>query len=312
MSAQILSLCSGYGGLDIAVEQFYGAQTTYYCEIEPACLEVLAGRFPTALNVGSLEELKTGTIEADIITAGYPCQPFSLAGKRGGVFDDRHVWPIIRQVISNVRPARVVLENVSGHLTSGGTAVIGDLARMGYGVKWGTVRASEAGAPHQRKRLFIVANAYGMGAGRDGHRELFVKEDERETEGEERQRVRATSGYGNKAITDTDGAAGTQRNKRTKTGQPTPHRGNAKRCGLQDGWPWGQYEQAIKRWEKVTRRAAPIPVDEGKLSALFVEWMMGLSEGWVTDIVDHRGRALKMLGNGVVPQQAALALEHLG
>ena len=312
MSAQILSLCSGYGGLDIAVEDFYGAQTAHYCEIEPACLEVLAGRFPTALNVGSLEELKTGTIEADIITAGYPCQPFSLAGKREGVFDDRHLWPTIRQVISNVRPTRVVLENVSGHLTSGGTAVIGDLARMGYGVKWGTVRASEAGAPHQRKRLFIVANSDGMGAGRDEHRKLFVKEDERETEREERQRVRVTSGHGNKAITDTDGSAGTQRNKRTKTGQPTPHRGNAKRCGLQDGWPWGQYEQAIKRWEKVTRRAAPIPVDEGKLSALFVEWMMGLTEGWVTDIVDHRGRALKMLGNGVVPQQAALALEHLG
>ena len=274
MSAQILSLCSGYGGLDIAVEDFYGAQTAYYCEIEPACLEVLAGRFPTALNVGSLEELKTGTIEADIITAGYPCQPFSLAGKREGVFDDRHLWPTIGQVISNVRPARVVLENVSGHLTSGGTAVIGDLARMGYGVKWGTVRASEAGAPHQRKRLFIVANAYGMGAGRDGHRELFVKEDERETEGEERQRVWATSGYGNQVS-------------------------------------WGHYDRAIRRWEKVTRRAAPVPVDEGKLSALFVEWMMGLSEGWVTDIVDHRGRALKMLGNGVVPQQAALALEYL-
>jgi DNA (cytosine-5)-methyltransferase 1 len=174
-------LCSGYGGLDIAVEDFYGAQTAYYCEIEPACLEVLAGRFPTALNVGSLEELKTGTIEADIITAGYPCQPFSLAGKREGVFDDRHVWPTIRQVISNVRPTRVVLENVSGHLTSGGTAVIRDLARMGYSVKWGTVRASEAGAPHQRKRLFIVANSDGMGAGRDEHRKLFVKEDERGT-----------------------------------------------------------------------------------------------------------------------------------
>jgi DNA (cytosine-5)-methyltransferase 1 len=275
LSAQILSLCSGYGGLDIAVEDFYGAQTAYYCEIEPACLEVLAGRFPTALNVGSLEELKTGTIEADIITAGYPCQPFSLAGKREGVFDDRHLWPTIRQVISNVRPTRVILENVSGHLTSGGTAVIGDLARMGYGVKWGTVRASEAGAPHQRKRLFIVANSDGMGAGRDEHRKLFVKEDERETEREERQRVRFTSGHGNKVS-------------------------------------WGHYDRAITRWEKVTRRTAPIPVEEGKLSALFVEWMMGLTEGWVTDIVDHRGRALKMLGNGVVPQQAALALEHLG
>ena len=275
MSAQILSLCSGYGGLDIAVEDFYGAQTAYYCEIEPACLEVLAGRFPTALNVGSLEELKTGTIKADIITAGYPCQPFSLAGKREGVFDDRHLWPTIRQVISNVRPTRVILENVSGHLTSGGTAVIRDLARMGYSVKWGTVRASEAGAPHQRKRLFIVANSDGMGAGRDEHRKLFVKEDERETEREERQRVRFTSGHGNKVS-------------------------------------WGHYDRAIRRWEKVTRRAAPIPVEEGKLSALFVEWMMGLTEGWVTDIVDHRGRALKMLGNGVVPQQAALALEHLG
>lgn len=275
MSAQILSLCSGYGGLDIAVEEFYGAQTAYYCEIEPACLEVLAGRFPPALNVGSLEELKTGTIKADIITAGYPCQPFSLAGKREGVFDDRHLWPTIKQVISNVRPTRVILENVSGHLTSGGTAVIRDLARMGYSVKWGTVRASEAGAPHQRKRLFIVANSYGMDPRRDGHRKLFVKEDERETEREERQRVRFTSGHGNKVS-------------------------------------WGHYDRAIRQWEKVTRRAAPIPVDEGKLSALFVEWMMGLPDGWVTDIVDHRGRALKMLGNGVVPQQAALALEHLG
>ena len=309
MSAQILSLCSGYGGLDIAVEHFYGAQTAYYCEIEPACLEVLAGRFPTALQSESLEDLATGTIRADIITAGYPCQPFSLAGKRKGENDERHLWPVIRATISNVRPARVVLENVSGHLTSGGTAVIRDLATMGYSVKWGTVRASEAGAPHQRKRLFIVANAYGMDPRRDEHRKLFVKEDERETERKERQRVRFTPGHGNKAITNTESA---KRGNTQHEPVGTAIRSASKFRECSSTSSWGQYEQAIGRWETVTRRAAPIPVDEGKLSALFVEWMMGLPDGWVTDIVDHRGKALKMLGNGVVPQQAALALEHLG
>lgn len=98
----------------------------------------------------------------DILTGGYPCQPFSAAGKRLGGEDPRHLWPHISRGISILQPRVCFFENVEGHITCGLHHVLCDLGRLGYRTTWGIFSASECGAPHQRKRVFILAVASGF------------------------------------------------------------------------------------------------------------------------------------------------------
>ena len=98
-----------------------------------------------------------GYQQLDFFAASYPCQPFSHAGKRLGVDDHRHLWPYCRGFIRTVRPGCVWLENVEGHVTLGLSTVLADLEEDGYCAAWGIFSASEVGAPHQRKRVFILA-----------------------------------------------------------------------------------------------------------------------------------------------------------
>jgi site-specific DNA-cytosine methylase len=98
----------------------------------------------------------------DILTGGYPCQPFSAAGQRKGKQDPRHLWPWIADGIRLLRPRICFFENVEGHISLGLSDVIEDLAGMGYRTTWGIFSASEVGAPHQRKRVFILAVSSGF------------------------------------------------------------------------------------------------------------------------------------------------------
>ena len=96
--------------------------------------------------------------KVDILTGGYPCQPFSAAGKRAGKDDPRHLWPWIADGIRLLQPRCCFFENVEGHITLGLSTVISDLEELGYRTTWGIFSASEVGAPHQRKRVFILAH----------------------------------------------------------------------------------------------------------------------------------------------------------
>ena len=152
------SLCTGYGGLDLAVEHVLGATTVWTSDIDPGASLIMAERFPDAPNLGNLKEIDWATVPpVEIVTAGYPCQPFSHAGKRKGLDDERHIWPYIREGIRHLRPRLVVLENVSGHRTMGLDRVLGDLAEDGLDAFWTSIRASDVGAAHRRERLFIIA-----------------------------------------------------------------------------------------------------------------------------------------------------------
>lgn len=151
------SLCSGAGGLDLAVEQVFGTETAWHCEIDDAASKVLAHRWTGVPNHRDLTATDWGAVEPiDILTGGYPCQPFSHAGKRKGTDDERHIWPDVREAIRRLRPRYTFLENVAGHRSLGFDRVLGDLAEDGLHVRWTSVRASDVGAPHQRERLFIL------------------------------------------------------------------------------------------------------------------------------------------------------------
>jgi site-specific DNA-cytosine methylase len=99
----------------------------------------------------------------DILTGGYPCQPFSAAGKRAGKDDPRHLWPWIADGIAAMRPKLCFFENVEGHISLGLSSVISDLEEMGYKVSWGIFSAAECGAVHQRKRVWVMAHRKGEG-----------------------------------------------------------------------------------------------------------------------------------------------------
>lgn len=168
---RILSLCSGIGGLDLGIGlAIPGARTVCFVEREYPVCEVLEAR----MEEGALEyapihsDLRSFDGEewrgrVDIVAAGYPCQPFSVAGKRQGEEDERHLWPEVRRIIGEVGPSLVVLENVAGHLRLGFDRVLGELADLGFDAEWSLVRASDVGAPHRRERLFVVAYPHGEG-----------------------------------------------------------------------------------------------------------------------------------------------------
>ena len=330
------SFCTGYGGLDIATQNVYGGDLAWACDIDPGAAQIIAHRMPHAPNLGDLTATDWQAViekhgPVDIVTGGYPCQPFSVAGQRKGTADERHIWPHIANALRVLRPRIAIFENVAGHLRLGFDTVLADLARLGFDAQWCLVRASEIGAPHQRNRLFILATASDTPS---------VGRREGRTEPARLERRPGTARSRGAAAADTDSHAlrqqpvtqprrsGTtvaeltrprptahppslgQRNPR-----PTSKRGMAS-PSVADSAPdrdWGRFGSAVHRWEAVTGRHAPGAVDDrGRLSPAFVEWLMGLEAGWVTDVPGlTRNQQLKALGNGVVPQQAEAAIRLL-
>ncbi|MGW8762339.1 DNA cytosine methyltransferase [Streptomyces sp. NPDC055815] len=156
------SFCTGYGGLDQAVEAVFGTTTAWTSDVDDGASRIIAHRMSGVPNLGDLTTTDWQAVldqhgPVDIVCGGYPCQPFSVAGKRKGTSDERHIWPHIANALRVLRPRYAVFENVAGHLRLGFDTVLADLARLGFDAEWCLVRASEVGAPHQRKRLFLLA-----------------------------------------------------------------------------------------------------------------------------------------------------------
>ena len=161
-----VSLCAGYGGIDLGLKRAIPSlRTVAFSEIEAfACANLVSKMESGQLDPAPIwTDLKTFPYSefrdrVDILSGGYPCQPFSAAGKRLGKDDPRHLWPFIADGIASMRPRVCFFENVEGHITLGLSDVIEDLAGLGYRTTWGIFSAAEVGAPHQRKRIFILAH----------------------------------------------------------------------------------------------------------------------------------------------------------
>ena len=180
---KIGSLFSGYGGLDLAVSKIFDAEVVWHCEWEEAPSKVLDAHWPSVPNFKDVSKVDfTAAEPIDILTGGFPCQDLSVAGKRKGLTDGTrsNLWFEFHRAIVELKPKYVVIENVRGLLSgkansdlepgSSGLdykegkpflramgAVAGSLAEVGYDCRWTTIRASDAGAPHRRERVFILA-----------------------------------------------------------------------------------------------------------------------------------------------------------
>src|SRR5690606_20373616 len=162
----MLDLFSGIGGMSLAAE-WAGIETVAFCEIEPYCQQVLKKHWPHIPIYDDVRQLtrerleKDGAIDdertIDIVAGGYPCQPFSVAGKRRGAEDDRHLWPEMFRLVRELRPTWVLGENVAGHVSLGLDDVLSDLESEGYKTKASINPAAAVGAQHRRDRDFIVA-----------------------------------------------------------------------------------------------------------------------------------------------------------
>jgi DNA (cytosine-5)-methyltransferase 1 len=178
------SLFSGVAGLDLAVEQVFGARPAWFCDNDPAATRVLAHRFPDVANLGDITTVDWADVApVDLVTGGSPCQDVSAAGKRAGMYPGTRsgLWAHMTDAIQQLRPRYVVFENVRGlgsacaenemgpcpgcldkrgphrpFLRALGR-VLGDLADLRYDAVWCGLPASGVGAPHERFRFFVLA-----------------------------------------------------------------------------------------------------------------------------------------------------------
>jgi len=183
MTLKIGSLFSGYGGLDLAVKNVLDAEVVWHCEWDKAPSAILAKHFPEVPNFQDVSKVDFTQVEpVDILTGGFPCQDLSLAGKRAGLKEGTRsgLWHQFARAIEELQPKLVVIENVRGLLSAKADngmeydiktldgwgrepvftaiqAVLGSLADLGYDAKWCGLRAADAGAPHNRFRVFIIA-----------------------------------------------------------------------------------------------------------------------------------------------------------
>jgi site-specific DNA-cytosine methylase len=163
-----VSLCAGYGGIDLGLRgAIQGLRTIAVSEIEAFAAANLVAKMEAGLmdSAPLWTDLRSFPWESfrdrvDILSGGYPCQPFSTVGKRLGRDDPRHLWPWIADGIVLMRPELCFFENVEGHISLGLRDVIAELDRIGYATAWGIFSAAEVGAPHQRKRIFVLAHRH--------------------------------------------------------------------------------------------------------------------------------------------------------
>ena len=152
-----LDLFSGIGGFALACE-WAGIETIGFVEIAPFCQKVLKKHWPEVKIVGDIHDVKEDTFQrpVDLITGGFPCQPFSIAGKRKGKTDDRFLWPEMLRVIKAYQPTWVLGENVAGIIRMELDNCLSDLENIGYETQAMVIPACAVNAPHRRDRVFLL------------------------------------------------------------------------------------------------------------------------------------------------------------
>ncbi len=315
----VLAIAAGIGGLELGIKlAMPEAQVLAYVERDAYCASVLLARMedkalePAPIFCGDIRDFDAAPFAGvDLVTAGYPCQPFSVAGKQAGMEDERHIWPEIARIVRDVRPSLCFFENVANHLNIGFREVCEDLWGLGYGVEAGIFSAEEVGAPHLRKRLFILAHGSQRGRGMlrgpsRSHRQLDGGDEEMAyaTQFAEREPNNQTGTESRGVAWDVSsgGSAGARKGVAHANGGrfegerlqadariKSACRDELDRCG--DDWPtWPPGPKGD--WSKIPESAQP-------------------SIRRVADGIPDRVESLRTLGNAVVPVVAAYAFRAL-
>ena len=354
---KILDLFSGIGGFSYAAEVLVGGfKTIGFCEYDKKCQEVLKLRFPGVPIYPDIRELNEETladtehkrcvecqhegqprckkglskgscsresdrriapIHADIITGGYPCQPFSQAGKRGGEDDDRHLWPEMFRVIQLVKPTYVICENVAGHISMGLDSVLSDLESEGYRTEVFVLPACAVDAKHRRDRVWIMAHSRYGGRG-DGESGGITGD----VSGKLEKGVGATETVKASRPSEASGAVSISSSQRCDNGgnnreerhilqniNRDAEKGKPEWCGRKRGTGKASEDVAYTVSQRGrlrdTGREDAENVGESSRRKKFGEWLPESSLGRVAHGIPNRVDRLKQLGNSIVPQVAA-------
>lgn len=276
---QIIDLFAGIGGFSLA-GHWRGWETIAFVEKEPYCQKVLAKNFPNVPIHSDIRDYKPKKHAADIICGGFPCQPFSSAGKRKGKEDDRFLWPEMLRVIREAKPTFVVGENVVGILSMDNGAVFEEICLSledeGYAVQSFIIPAQAVGAPHRRDRVWIVG--YSEHNGRNAAA-FKGSTSEAEREGRVCEPERPDTAHGDVQFAADAKSIRVQRNRPSGQQKPQPQVGKRLlRCNNTGTWQTNWYEVATR--------------------------LCGVHDGLPSWVDRHRTARLKALGNAIVPQVA--------
>ena len=320
----VLSLCTGYGGIERGLELAgFEHRVVAHVEIEAFAIANLAAK----MEAGQLDaapiwsNLKTLPVDCFrdrvyLLTGGYPCQPFSAAGKRKGKDDPRHLWPYIHDIIQAVRPVQCFFENVEGHISLGLREVIEDLEGLNFKTAWGIFSASEVGAPHQRKRVFILANSRSARSryhvGEVANERRPTSENWREVIRQENREERTV--WANPTSSD----ASTQRTEELANPDSFRQLQSKRSESEQRRWTGDSGQkgtmansdsfslQGVRSNEHQEGRQRQEEKPTGLCSGTEI-WDVEPNVGRVAHGITDRVDRLRLLGNGVVPQTAARA-----
>ena len=286
---KVIDLFSGIGGFSLGLESTGGFKTVQFVEYEKWCQKVLAKNFPGVPITGDIKDYEGQ--RADVVTGGFPCQPFSVAGKRKGTDDDRHLWPEMLRVIKASKPRFVIGENVR-NITSIQDGMVfeqvcTDLENEGYEVQSFIIPASAVEAPHQRYRVWIVAHS-------ESNQEISELRTTESEHDKRNSRMESTSSGNRQSVKETEQDVA-----------------NSKHKGLEGGVTRNDKDR--QEWESlqtVEQQSTQVWVDTGCESSVRTERMahegfsVEPSVGRVAHGVSKRVDRLKGLGNAIVPQIA--------
>jgi len=273
-----------------------GHEIVWQVENEPYCRKVLAKHWPDVPCYEDIHDCGAHNLEeVSVICGGFPCQPVSVAGKQLAQDDERWLWPEFARVIRELRPRYALVENVPGLLVRGLGDVLGDLAELGYDAEWGCVSAASVGAPHLRKRIFIIAHTDSE---RGWTPEILWPQ-----RGD-------TSEFGHDGeagdVADTEGINGEGPERgRNRGGQSELPAGDSSSGRGEVAHPTGQFSDGSE--DNRGRRFRPLPESGNggeEARSLSSWWSVEPSVGRVAHGVPARVDRLRGLGNAIVPQVA--------
>lgn len=301
-----LDLFSGIGGFSLGLESAGLVETVAFCDFDKYCQQILKKNFPGVPIYGDVKELNYDKLKADgidtidIITGGYPCQPFSVAGRKKGEEDPRHVWPEMFRLVQELRPTWVIGENVGGHIKLGLDTVLENLESEGYSARTFSISASSIGANHKRERVWIIANLadsqrLGRTEGTKKSEELTREESSDQSDNRSEGRIQSKP---SQVMADSNTGHGEQQN------QEVCSRGNASNSSSEDV---ADSEGSNRDEHEINREHGKASSQEifgngSSVSGVSAWWSVEPDVGRVAHGVPNRVDRLKCLGNSVVPQ----------
>ena len=294
---KVLDLFSGIGGFSLALESTGFFETMAFVEKDEFCQKVLKKNFNNIPIEGDIRNVKGEKYRADVVTGGFPCQPFSVAGKRKGTDDDRYLWDETIRVVRECKPKWFIGENVEGLVNIQEGMVLRqvqtDLEKEGFEVQCLIIPASGIGAWHQRKRIWII----GYNVSNSNTRFGIGENQEIQTRGN-------TSTNGSKDVSNTfgklsDGCSSTTRNSKTKF----------KRVECNQSWNWNEIWSKTERCNEQDRKNVSDSNGKNSSEEQQTWWqtqsnLCGVPNGVSYGLDKNRANRIKSLGNSIVPQIA--------